>query len=284
MNTTTKKRISEVISEEIDLKKQEHKAEKSVLLIGAGDPVIEENRNIYRTLKDIGIVNASFNKELEQEDNLILQSRQENNFTSALNSLIQFYPKNRIISYPDLHSVLVKYDLFLGPLAAYTKEIPKDKAQQLIELFEYEKRKFTTICNNYVLDSYSNFKDSVKIGTLAGMINKNPDLGNIEAHYSYSNQSFGYYIVAPKTDFVKKDSYLISREICYSSISKGNFKLSKINFTNPFTTTTNALDSMVPKDPIIVRPWQVKGKLYFVIGPAWDREQFDPKIFNHIVN
>lgn len=166
-------------------------------------------------------------------------------------------PNYKIVDFKTLDSVMKRWNLVMGPLSQYRKELPIKNAKEFItynELLKSNKRGHSTIMA-YPETPYSLSSSEA-----------NNDIEAYRLRYKTRPRDVNYYyIIAPKEDFEQTNI-----QTCGTQLYWHDF-----NYSIKFKP-----DPIPNPDPIIVRGIADYSKNIFDIVTAWGREAGDKDIVN----
>ena len=234
-------------------------------------------------LEKLGFTNTIYKQLAEKTKN----TNKEISINTGLQKTIEFYntfyPLQRLILYPQVISILEKYNLYIGESNIYTGDIP-DKNLSDIKNFDSTRKKLSNdniahlrngghvqaLCakKSTVIDEHT-FNQTIlnrKIYNLTEPYRLNPFRGN-----SYGSNSF--YICAPIKDFKLDKTIVVGNEIVQTS--------------KDFKPKLHSVKRVEVVDPIVLYPVNIpffEELIGFLVVTAWGPEAGDLHIANHQIN
>lgn len=220
--------------------------------IQVADIEVTDAQTIYASLTAI----EGFNNTQHANDVALLKVRRENTqIISTLKQKLTMLARNpnfKVTTLARLLPILEKYDLYLGSVSNYIKEIPIKNAKDILEYQKiiHSRSQYCVACAGSMPLTYSIVNNSHTNGT-------------------------SYFICGSLDNFADtKDRVVVEREVIYDPNMKRVFKLQ---------------NGAPDPDPIVIHPIITGNRdidKYGLIDivTAWDREALDPVVTNEKMN
>jgi hypothetical protein len=243
------------------------------------DMVIQDNPNkIYLELEEYGfnhITNLSDAKTIETKNKNVSLVKEYKRFLVER----EMVSDKKLITFAKLHGILKKYNLYMGTISGYIKELPRKNAEEVLNyLKQITNKKYPYDERNIWKRPYTylSFPTSPEKHPYSFLLDKehyksfNPEIYKHGMNRMLIKDSIHLFICAPLDSFKKENRFCFENQVFWNSDLK--FNLNPLEIPNP--------------DPIILSPIghpnnsDITKLGLFEIVTAWDRESMDSEIFN----